>query len=119
MGSSQLEKVLELAHWLIRLRLVNECLVLNNTDLALIMAAKGPNDYGQLKAGLPPWTLFFNIAAYDYLPETRIRGQIKDMEELAQRLVVEPVKVMGDITADAFFEKDSTFCPGTILENTV
>ena len=39
-GSSNLDKILEMIHWLIRLRLVNECFVLNNTNMAAIMAEK-------------------------------------------------------------------------------
>jgi FAD/FMN-containing dehydrogenase len=103
-GSSHLEKILEAVHWLIRLRLVNECLVLNNTNLAMIMAAHGSPPYYQTKEGLPSWVLFFNIAAYDFLPEERIKGQAEDMQELAQRLGLEPVKALGGITADRFLK---------------
>jgi len=103
-GSSQLEKILEAVHWLIRLRLVNECLVLNNTNLALIMAAHGSQKYSRIKEDLPPWVLFFNIAAYNFLPEERIKGQTEDMLELSQRLGINPVKALGGITADRFLK---------------
>lgn len=103
-GSPHLEKILEAVHWLIRLRLVNECLVLNNTNLALIMAAHGSQKYSQIKEDLPPWVLFFNIAAYDFLPEERIKGQTEDMLELAQRLGIDPVKALSGITADRFLK---------------
>jgi len=35
-----------------------------NTDLAAIMANKWPGDYHNIKARLPAWNLFFNIAGY-------------------------------------------------------
>ncbi len=95
-GSSSLEKILEAVHWLVRLRLVNECLVLNNTNLALMTAAAGP--------GLPPWVLFYNIAAYDFLPDERLQGQRADMLELMQRLGLEPVKALATITAGDFLK---------------
>ncbi len=97
-GSSGLDKILETVHWLVRLRLVNECLVLNNTSLASIVTGTEA-DYRQIKAGLPPWVLFGNIAAYDYFPEERISGQIKDMVAVTQRAGLEAVKSLGGVTA--------------------
>jgi len=98
-GSSNLDKILEMVHWLIRLRLVNECFVLNNANLAAIMAKKWPGDYLELKDTLPAWTLFFNIAGYEYLPEERVSGQIDDMTEIAQRVGMEPAQAIGEISA--------------------
>jgi len=98
-GSSKLDRILEMVHWLIRLRLVNECFILNNTNLAAIMAKKWPGDYQKLKGNLPPWILFFNIAGYEYLAEERVSGQIADMTEIAQRVGLEPVQAIGEIPA--------------------
>ncbi len=98
-GSSQLDKILELVHWLIRLRLVNECFVLNNANQAATMARKWPNDYRELKDALPTWVLFFNIAGYEYLPEERVSGQMADMMEIAQRIGLEPAQAVGRISA--------------------
>jgi hypothetical protein len=103
-GSANLEKILEAVHWLIRLRLVNECLVLNNTNLALIASALHPGEYSKYKDSLPPWILFFNIAAYDFLPEERVKGQKEDMLELARRLGMEPVKDLAGISAGKFLK---------------
>jgi FAD/FMN-containing dehydrogenase len=101
-ADARLDKILETVHWLIRLRLVNECLVLTNTNLALITAAKDSKKYRQIKDRLPPWILFFNIAAYDYLPHERIKGQTKNMVELTQRLGVEAMQALDGITATQF-----------------
>ena len=98
-SSSHLDQVLELVHWLIKLRLVNECFVLNNANLAALTAKKWPNDYRDIKDTLPPWVLFFNIAGYDYLPEKRVSYQIEDMMDLTRRLGVEPVKAIARILA--------------------
>lgn len=102
--SSQLGKILEMVHWLIRLRLVNECFVLNPTNLALIVTPKNSENYQKIKGGLPPWILFFNIAAYDYFPQERINGQKKNMEELAQRLALEPKQSLNGITSKQFLK---------------
>jgi FAD/FMN-containing dehydrogenase len=76
-GSSSLDKITSTLHWLIRLRLSNETLLLNNTSTAALMARTGV-EFQRLKESLPPWILFFNIAALTF-PSRRIQGQIKDM----------------------------------------
>jgi FAD/FMN-containing dehydrogenase len=103
-GLSSLDKILELVHWLIRLRLVNECLVLNSSNLAAIMAKKWPDDYHNIKALLPTWILFYSIAGYKYLPEKRVSVQIKDMMDVAQRVGVEPVQTIGKVIASELLQ---------------
>ncbi len=103
-GSSKLDKILEMVHWLIRLRLANECFVLNNSNLAAIMAKKWPSDYRELKDAMPPWVLFFNIAGYEYFAEERVSGQINDMMEIAQRVGLEPAQAIGEVSAYELLE---------------
>ena len=54
-------------------------LVLNETDLRLIA---GPAKRAKAASSEPKYFLFFNLAAYDYLPEERIAGQSADVAEL-------------------------------------
>ena len=99
-GSSNLAPLLEMAYWLIRLRSVNECFVLNNTNLAAIFARQWPDDYPNLKATLPTWTLFYTVAGYEYFPEERVSSQIEDITEITQRLGVQAVKAVGGVSAN-------------------
>jgi len=99
-GSADLGRIMELVRWLIRLRLVTECFVLNNVSLAAIIARRWPADYRAIKASLPPWVLFFSIAGYEYLTQERVSGQVADMKEIAQRVGVEPVQTIGEVSAD-------------------
>ena len=99
-GSARLGTLLELTSWLIRLRMVNECFILNNTSLAAIFAKKRPEEYQQLKDTLPPWILFYTVAGYEYLPEERVSSYVKDITALTQRLGVEAVKATGAISAN-------------------
>ena len=99
-GSSNLATLLEMASWLIRLRMVNECFILNNTNLAAIFAKKWPRDYQNLKDALPPWTLFYTVAGYEFFPEERVSTHIKDITKITQRLGVEAVKAVGGISAN-------------------
>ena len=94
-----LEKILETVHWLIRLKLVNECFILNNTSLGLIMASDNGRSHEQLKQDLPQWTLFFTIAAYELMPDERMDGQIADMTDLTQRLGVNAVTDLAGISS--------------------
>lgn len=102
-GSSKLDDLLEAVHWLIRLRLVNECLILNNRDFAALMA--NPDiSYSGLRSELPTWILFFNIAAYQRFPEERLKGQILDMEDLFQRLGMQTSRSLQGVSAFQFLE---------------
>jgi len=102
-GSGDVAKLLEAAHWLIRLRLGNELLILSGVDVAALMT-QSDEDYSRLVAKLPPWVLFFNLAAYQYLPEMRMEGQVEDTRELLQRLGLQTVLSLGGIAAGQFLE---------------
>jgi FAD/FMN-containing dehydrogenase len=99
-GASNPDLLLELSSWLIRLRMVNECFILNNANLAAIFAKKWPADYQSLKDTLPAWTLFYTVAGYEYLPEERVASYIKDITDLTQRLGVEAGKAVGEVSAN-------------------
>jgi hypothetical protein len=98
-GAADFSRIMEMVHWLMRLRLVNECFVLNSTNLATITAKGKPADYYRIKSSLPPWILFYNVAGYDYLTEERVEGQILDITDLSQRVGVEPVQSLGGVSA--------------------
>jgi hypothetical protein len=99
-GSSNLDVLLELASWLIRLRMANECFVLNNTNLAAIFAKKWPGDYQKIKDSLPTWTLFYTVAGFEFLPEERVSSHVKGITNITQRLGVEAVRAAGAISAN-------------------
>jgi FAD/FMN-containing dehydrogenase len=84
--------------------LPNECFVLNSTALAAIMASRWPDDYLAIRDSLPSWVLFYNLAAYEYLPEERIGGQVQDAIDLAQRIGIDQVKAIGKISSADLLE---------------
>lgn len=98
-GSSSLPGLFEIIHWLVRLRLVDECLVLNSANLAHILAEQWPKEYESLRDSLPPWVLFFCISGYEYYPEEKVAYQIEDMLAIAKRAELEPVKTIGNVSA--------------------
>ena len=103
-GSGDLNSLLEMSHWLIRMRMVNECFILNNVNLAAVFAEDFPLAFLSLKTTLPPWILFFTVAGYECLPEERVAAHKKDISDLTQRLYVQSAKSVGDISANAILK---------------
>lgn len=101
-GSNRLEPILDALHWLLRLGMLNECLVLNHTNLAMIMAGDDFEAFRWIRKELPAWILFINIAAYDFLPEERIRGQEEDMREVTQKMGLAAVASLSRVNAANF-----------------
>jgi FAD/FMN-containing dehydrogenase len=98
-GSPGLDRLLEMVHWLVRLRLVDECFLLNNVDLAISFGEGWPENYSNAKASSPVWVLFFTISGHHYFPEERVAYRTEDMRGVAQRLGLEPVKRIGPFLA--------------------
>jgi FAD/FMN-containing dehydrogenase len=103
-GSSSLAPLFDLMQQMMRRRLVNECFILNKTDLAAIAAKKRPADYESLKLSLPNWILFYNLAGYDYFPEDRIDYQSKDILGFTRRLSLESGRAISGISANEFLK---------------
>jgi len=77
-GSSKLDDLLEFINWLIWRRLVDDCLVLNNSNLARILAKEWPREYESVKD-----TLFCRE-----LDSVRVKGKslsVKIYELLGER----------------------------------
>jgi len=112
-GASQLPGLLELAYWLIRLRMANECFLLNAANLASIFAEieDWPGDYARLKGSLPAWTLFYTVAGYEYFPEERVSSQLKDITAITQRLGLDPGKAAGGVSANQILKAVQQPCP--------
>ena len=98
-GSTSLPVLFEFIHWVIRLRLAEECLVLNNTNVARILTENGPDKYEDLCESLPPWVLLFCISGFEYSPEEKVAYQREEMIGLAERIGVKPVTEIGGVSA--------------------
>jgi hypothetical protein len=98
-GSSLLDRIMEMVHWLIRLRIPNECFILNKMALATMVASKWPQEYREIKASLPDWIIFYNLAGYEYFPEERISAHEKDVWKIAQSTNLEPARSEGQVSA--------------------
>jgi len=80
-----------------RLMLGNECFVLNNFNLAAILAAKGIDDFGALRETLPPWILILCLSGLRRFPEGRIEYEEEALMKVALELGFEPSITVGGI----------------------
>jgi hypothetical protein len=103
-GGSRLSPLLDLSSRLIRLRMVNECFILNRTSLAAIFAAHLPGDFSKLRDSLPAWILFFTLAGYEYFPEERVHAHIRDLTDLIRDMETEVSKAVGGISASRILQ---------------
>ena len=99
-GSDTVDSLVEMASWMVRLRMVNECFILNSANLAAILAKKWPADYQSLKDGLPAWVLFYTVAGYEVFPEERVSSHITGITDITRRLGIEAVKSVGGVSAN-------------------
>jgi hypothetical protein len=80
----------DIMNQLLRWRVADECLALNNVDLAAILADNHPGDFLELKKSLPPWTLLVCISGYRLRPEERIAIQKGYLFEICENLGAKP-----------------------------
>jgi FAD/FMN-containing dehydrogenase len=66
-----------------RLRLGDELLVVNSTQLALAIGG-GNGTFNALRQALPPWAVIINLAGAAFYAEERVAVQEKELKSLAQ-----------------------------------
>jgi FAD/FMN-containing dehydrogenase len=98
-GSSDLNPLLELIHWLIRLRLVDECFILNNSNMAQILADQWPDGFERTRNTLPPWILFYCVSGYAYFPEDQVNYRKEAINEVVSRAGLAAVTAIGEVSA--------------------
>ena len=68
----QIGDAIEFLYTILPRRIGQECLLLNNVDLAAVVAQKWPEDFEQLRATLPPWSLIIVLSGLLRRPEEKI-----------------------------------------------
>jgi FAD/FMN-containing dehydrogenase len=68
-----LDYTIEFLHRILKLRIGQECLLLDNTNLAAITAQNWPKDFEKLRALLPSWTLVLVISGMARRPEEKLQ----------------------------------------------
>jgi len=95
----KIEEVIESVYRMQRLKLGEECLILNRLNLASILKGD-PESIKDLYDKLPPWMLIFVVAGYERLPEKRLLYQKKDIMDIVRGMGLQPHEKMNDIDSD-------------------
>jgi FAD/FMN-containing dehydrogenase len=95
-GCERLEEITDFIYWLQRLKLGDECLVLDRLNLASLLE-HDPQRIEEYRSALPSYILVFVIAGYERFPEDRVDYQTKDVMEVAQRHDVHPRATLPEV----------------------
>jgi len=79
----RIEDIAEPIYWIQRRMLGSECLVLNDFNLAAILAEKWPDEFETLRETLPPWTLILCLSGLHRLPAEKIEYEEEALMEVA------------------------------------
>jgi len=80
-----------------RLMMGSECLVLNNFNLASLLAQQGIGDFDQLRQALPRYTIIQVLSGLRRQPEGRIAYEEAALMRLAAEMGFGPVTTLADI----------------------
>jgi hypothetical protein len=76
-----LDRVMEFLYRILRIRIGQECLLLNNTDLAAVMA-EDDKTLPSLRSSLPSWTLILVISGHFRHPEGKLKYEEKALNDI-------------------------------------
>ncbi len=80
----ELNYAIEFLYRILRIRIGQECLLLNNVNLAAILADDGSKDFDKLRASLPPWTLILVLSGFQKRPEEKLQYEEQALGEVVR-----------------------------------
>ncbi len=81
-SADRLEDVIEPMYKILRRGVCNECLLLNNINLATILTENWPEQFAQFRATLPQWTVILVSSALKRRPEEKIAYQEEFLRDM-------------------------------------
>ena len=97
--SESIEPLIDLSYRLLRIRLCDNCFILNDLNLACLLA-QTPEEIEELRAILPRWVLFVSFEGYGELPEEKVQYQAADFKDMAQSCHSEPMTMIPGASAE-------------------
>ncbi|MBI5569567.1 MAG: FAD-binding oxidoreductase [Desulfomonile tiedjei] len=79
-----LDHVMDFLHRILPRRIGQEVLLLNQVDLAAILAEEWPGDFTRLKDALPPWTLILVISGLLRRPEEKLAYEESFLDQVTR-----------------------------------
>ena len=93
----RVEDIAEPVYQIQRRMLGNECFVLNEFDLAAILADQWPGEFETLRETLPPWTLVLCLSGLHRLPLEKIEYEEEALMEVTSRLHLQVLHTVAGI----------------------
>jgi FAD/FMN-containing dehydrogenase len=109
-GCDRVDEIIEFVYWLQRLKLGDECLVLDRLNLSAILE-KEPKAIEEMSSTLPHYILICVVAGYDRFPEERLDYQTKDIMEIAQRYGLNLAKTLPGVNSRKLLQALGEPCP--------
>jgi FAD/FMN-containing dehydrogenase len=97
--ANRLDDLIDCAYKLVRVRLGDELMLLNSSDLASILG-KRADRISALKAEMPPWVIIIDVAGRNVLPKERVEVQEKAMMSIAQQFGLKPMSAIPGAGGD-------------------
>lgn len=82
--SEDLSPLFEVVYQLLRIRQCDHCFILNDLNLACLLARE-PDNIKELREALPPWMLVVSFEGNGDLPEDKVAWQEADFKEIVLR----------------------------------
>lgn len=99
-ASDTLEPLIDLSYRLTRIRLGDTCFIVNDLNLAVLLA-KTPEEISSLRAALPEWVLVVTFEGSGPLPKEKVEYQEADFQDmLRQGGNLESIAVIGGYSAE-------------------
>jgi FAD/FMN-containing dehydrogenase len=99
-SSETLEPLVDLSYRLIRIRLADACFIVNDLNLAALLA-RDSEGVRQMKEVLPRWVLVVTFEGYGELPEEKVEYQEADFRELLARSGnLKPINAIASLSAE-------------------
>ncbi len=115
--AKKLEDLIDFAYNVLRFRFSEEFFLMNNAQLACLMA-KDQEDINKLKMKLPSWVVLVGIVGREILPKERVASQEADISEIAQKYGLQLLSTIGGISGKAVLNKSSNPCGSTYWKET-
>ena len=98
--SQNIEPLMELSYRLMRIRLGDHCFILNDLNMACLLAGT-TQEIDPLRADLPPWALVVSFEGYGELPQEKVEYQEADFKDMVRSCQMEPVDTLPGTSAEA------------------
>jgi len=98
--SENIEPLIELSYRLMRIRLGDHCFILNDLNMACLLAGTIQR-IKELRADFPKWILVVSFEGYGELPEEKVQYQEADFRDMARACQLEPANTIPGVSAEA------------------